>query len=248
MLAELRRELPSVRALEGSAEAIPVPDASVDAVLAGHSLHWFDMDVAGPEIARVLVPGGTLAGLWNVLDDRIAWIAELAAVAGPAAVGPRDTLTRWRTATSGAYLPASGISHLFDRPEQAEFPHAQRRTVDSLVEALATRAGVLVMSEPERAATLDRIRAFLVGRAETVGEFELPMMTGVLRVRRGDQGVLEQAQAPGCCPPRPFRSVAMLRPWRSRGSGLLTGRRSGQCGSPPCPTRRRPSVPPTPTG
>ena len=61
MLAELRRALPDVRALPGRAEAIPLPDASVDAVLVGDALHWFDMAVAGPEIARVLVPGGILA-------------------------------------------------------------------------------------------------------------------------------------------------------------------------------------------
>ncbi len=63
MLAELHRTLPAVRAVTGSAEAIPLPDASVDAVLAGNALHWFDMAVAGSEIARVLAPGGILAGL-----------------------------------------------------------------------------------------------------------------------------------------------------------------------------------------
>jgi SAM-dependent methyltransferase len=78
MLAELRRALPGVRALPGSAEAVPLPDASVDAVLAGHSMHWFDMDVAGPELARVLVGGGILAGLWNAIDDRVDWVAGLA--------------------------------------------------------------------------------------------------------------------------------------------------------------------------
>src|SRR5213080_4071365 len=41
MLSELRHALPTVRALPGSAEAVPLPDASVDAVLAGHALHWF---------------------------------------------------------------------------------------------------------------------------------------------------------------------------------------------------------------
>src|SRR6202789_1364891 len=65
MLTELRRALPTVRAVPGSAEAVPLPDASVDAVLAGQALHWFDMDVAGPEIARVLVPNGTHAGMGN---------------------------------------------------------------------------------------------------------------------------------------------------------------------------------------
>ena len=63
MLAELRRELPSVRSVSGSAEEIPVPDGSADAVLAGQAMHWFDMDRAMPEIARVLTPGGVLAGL-----------------------------------------------------------------------------------------------------------------------------------------------------------------------------------------
>ncbi|MFF4364990.1 methyltransferase domain-containing protein [Streptomyces sp. NPDC001594] len=48
MLAELRRGLRGVRALAGSAEAIPLPDGSVDAVLAGNAMHWFDMSVAGP--------------------------------------------------------------------------------------------------------------------------------------------------------------------------------------------------------
>ncbi|MFD9006546.1 class I SAM-dependent methyltransferase [Streptomyces sp. NPDC059582] len=186
MLTELRRSLPSVRALPGSAEAIPLPDASVDAVLAGNAMHWFDMAVAGPEIARVLAPRGVLAGLWNVMDDRVEWVAALARVGGSAAVGPRDTPTSWRAETAGAHLPKeTGVAGRFGSPEQAEFPHGQRRTADSLVATLATRAGVLVMPAQERVATLGRIRAFLARRPETaLGEFTLPMLTGVLRVRR----------------------------------------------------------------
>jgi ubiquinone/menaquinone biosynthesis C-methylase UbiE len=38
MLTELRRALPAVRALPGSAEAIPLPDRSVDAVLSAGGL------------------------------------------------------------------------------------------------------------------------------------------------------------------------------------------------------------------
>lgn len=90
MLSELRRALPSVRALLGSAEAVPLPDASVDVVVAGNAMHWFDMDLAGPELGRVLVPDGILAGLWNVLDDRVEWVARLAQISGGAAIGPRD--------------------------------------------------------------------------------------------------------------------------------------------------------------
>ncbi|WP_284743155.1 class I SAM-dependent methyltransferase [Amycolatopsis sp. RTGN1] len=172
MLGELRGELPDVRALPGRAEAIPLPDASVDAVLAGNALHWFDMAVAGPEIARVLRPGGVLAGLWNVVDDRVGWVAGLARVSGSAAIGPRDTPAGWRAETAG-----------FGSAERAEFPHGQRRTADSLVATLATRAGMLVMPERERTIVLGRIRAFLARTPETAdGEFTLPMQTCVLRI------------------------------------------------------------------
>jgi SAM-dependent methyltransferase len=185
MLTELRRTLPDVRALLGGAEAIPMPDSSVDAVLAGNAMHWFDMDTAGPEIARVLAPGGLLVGLWNVVDDGVEWVAELAQVSGSAAIGPRDTPANWRAETAGMHLPNAGMTARFDSLEQAEFPHGQRRTADSLVATLATRAGMLVMPEQERELTLRRIRAFLAGRAETSdGEFTLPMLTCVLRARR----------------------------------------------------------------
>jgi SAM-dependent methyltransferase len=184
MLAELRRTLPEARALQGGAESIPLPDGAVDAVLAGNAMHWFDMDRAGPEIARVLAPGGVLVGLWNTLDDRVDWVAGLAEVSGPAAIGPRDTPAAWRAATVHMHLPKSGTPR-FDSPEQAEFPHAQRRTADSLVATLATRAGVLTMPDPYRRALLARIRAYLATRPETAeGEFTLPMLTCVLRVRR----------------------------------------------------------------
>ncbi|GAB7035856.1 hypothetical protein JCM4914_73170 [Streptomyces platensis subsp. malvinus] len=153
-------------------------------MLAGNAMHWFDMAVAGPETARVLAPGGALGGLWNLMDDQVEWVAGLARVSGSAAIGPRDTPASWRAATADMHLPTTGVAR-FGSPEQAEFPHGQRRTADSLVATLATRAGMLVMPERKQEATLGRIRAFLAGRAETArGEFTLPMLTGVLRVRR----------------------------------------------------------------
>jgi SAM-dependent methyltransferase len=186
MLAELHHALPDVRAVPGSAEAIPLPDASVVAVLAGNALHWFDMSIAGPEIARVLASDGILAGLWNVIDDRVEWVDGLRRVSGSAAIGPRDRLSSWRGATQAAHIPDDGlVTPRFGRAEQAEFPHGQRRTADSLVATIATRAGLLVMPERERDATLVRIRRFLESSAETAnGEFTLPMLTGVLRLRK----------------------------------------------------------------
>ncbi|MFB8206149.1 class I SAM-dependent methyltransferase [Kitasatospora purpeofusca] len=185
MLAELRRGLPSVRALQGSAESIPLPDGSVDAVVSGNAMHWFDMAVAGPEIARVLAPGGVLAGLWNVFDDATDWVAGLAEVTGPAAIGPRDVPAAWRIETAELHLPRTGADSPFHAPEQAEFPHGHHRTAESLVATLGTKAGVLVMPEDDRSELLARARTYLAGHpATTEGEFTLPLLTSVLRVRR----------------------------------------------------------------
>ncbi|MFJ1757836.1 class I SAM-dependent methyltransferase [Kitasatospora sp. NPDC088134] len=185
MLAELRRTLPGVRALAGSAEEIPLPDGSVDAVLAGNALHWFDLDTAGPEIARVLAPGGVLAGLWNTLDDGVDWVAALAAAGGDAVIGPRDTPARWRAATATAHLPKHGGPARFGEAARSGFPHGQLRTAETLVATLATRAGVLVLPPAEREALLARLRDCLAAHPATAeGEFTLPMVTCVLRTRR----------------------------------------------------------------
>jgi SAM-dependent methyltransferase len=184
MLAELRSSLESVRALPGSAEEIPLPDASVDAVLVGQAMHWFDLSRAIPEIARVLVPGGVLAGLWNVDDDQVRWVAGLAQISkGKANV----TRQQWRDRVGRARqerLAAVG-SGLFETPEVGEFAHGQRRTADSLVATIATHSNVLVLDEPDRARLLAEVREFLDAQPETAsGEFVLPMVTAVLRATR----------------------------------------------------------------
>ena len=184
MLAELRRSLGTVRSLPGSAEDIPLPDASVDAVVVGQAMHWFDLDRAIPEIARVLAGGGVLAAVWNVDDDRVAWVETLAQISkGQANV----TLRRWRDRVAQARqerLAAAG-SGCFEPPEVREFGHGQRRTADSLVATVATHSNVLVMTEPDRARLLAEVRAFLHAQPETAaGEFVLPMVTAVLRARR----------------------------------------------------------------
>jgi SAM-dependent methyltransferase len=61
----LEATVPAAESLAGSAESIPLPDASVDAVFAAQAFHWFANDVAVAEIARVLRPGGILCAIWN---------------------------------------------------------------------------------------------------------------------------------------------------------------------------------------
>jgi ubiquinone/menaquinone biosynthesis C-methylase UbiE len=62
---ERMRALLEVEAVAGTAERIPLPDASADAVFVGDAFHWFDGPAALAEIARVLRPRGGLALLWN---------------------------------------------------------------------------------------------------------------------------------------------------------------------------------------
>jgi SAM-dependent methyltransferase len=184
MLAELRRTMPEVRSVPGSAEEIPLPDASLDAVLAGQAMHWFDMNRALPEIARVLRPGGVLAGLWNVDDDRVGWVAGLAEMSKRKS---SITLTTWRgsAAKSRQEQLLGEASDLFSAAEVGEFGHGQTRTADSLLATIGTHSYLLVMEEAERARLLARVGDFLRSQPETAhGEFTLPMVTVGLRARR----------------------------------------------------------------
>jgi SAM-dependent methyltransferase len=173
MLAELRARFPEGDAREGSAEAIPVPAGSVDAVLVGQAWHWFDAQRALPEIGRVLRPGGVLAALWNGDDPDVEWVAGYREAAGIA--------SRMR-ADDGLRLPEHPD---FGRSEHSAHPNPVRTTVESLIAMLATHSWSLVAEPAEREAAFARVRAYLATRPETsAGEFELPLVTDVVRVLR----------------------------------------------------------------
>ena len=80
MRRELEQAVPGVEVLDGTAESIPLPDASVDVVTVAQAFHWFDAPVALDEIARVLRPGGGLAILWNERDESTPWVAEMSRI------------------------------------------------------------------------------------------------------------------------------------------------------------------------
>ncbi|UGT55464.1 class I SAM-dependent methyltransferase [Nocardia asteroides] len=171
MRAEFVRRYPAVTILAGTAEEIPLPDDSVDAVVAGQAFHWFEQSRAFPEIARVLRPGGVFAAFWNIEDGAVEWVAGLQRVARSEASTPSPP--------PDEPLP----SHpLFAPFEKAVFAHAQRRTVDSLVETLGTHSHTVVIPADQRAALLGRIRDYLRVRPETAaGEFDYPLHTEVIR-------------------------------------------------------------------
>jgi SAM-dependent methyltransferase len=65
MRAVLAGRSAGIRVLAGTAERMPLPDDSADAVFVGDAFHWFDGPAAVAELARVVRPGGGVALLWN---------------------------------------------------------------------------------------------------------------------------------------------------------------------------------------
>ncbi|HEX4244817.1 MAG TPA: class I SAM-dependent methyltransferase, partial [Acidimicrobiales bacterium] len=74
MRSVLVQEVSRARAVSGRGEAMPLPDGSVDAVLASSSWHWMDVVPALHEVARVLVPGGVLGAVWSGPDPEGAFL------------------------------------------------------------------------------------------------------------------------------------------------------------------------------
>lgn len=180
MLARLRERLPGVDAREGLAEQVPLPDGAVDAVVVGQAAHRFDPDRAGPEIARVLRPGGVLAGLWNADDHDVDWVrgaAEAAAAGQPVAPNPRGPST-------GAVLPGEPW---FTSGERTEVPWLLPRTTESFLANLRTHSWALTSELGRREAAIERVRAYLDRHPDTArGEFAVPMVTLVWRAHRLD--------------------------------------------------------------
>jgi ubiquinone/menaquinone biosynthesis C-methylase UbiE len=108
MLDQFIRRFPEIDARSGSAQHIPLDDASVDAVVCAQSFHWFATPEALGEIHRVLKPGGALGLVWNVRDDSVAWVATLTPIMKPfEGDAPRYDSQKWRNV-----FPAKGFSPL----------------------------------------------------------------------------------------------------------------------------------------
>ncbi|MHA4967973.1 class I SAM-dependent methyltransferase [Pseudomonas extremorientalis] len=116
MGAQLTRLMPDVRLLNGTAESIPLPAASADAVVCAQAFHWFSTEAALAEIHRVLKPDGRLGLVWNVRDESVDWVAAITDIITPyEGDTPRFHTGRWRDAFSGKY---------FSQPEVTCFPYS----------------------------------------------------------------------------------------------------------------------------
>jgi SAM-dependent methyltransferase len=165
--------LPGIEVLDGTAESIPLPDGSVAAVVAGQAWHWFDVERATSEIARVLAAGRRLAIVWNLRDESVPWVAELGRLlhsgdGASASVRGRDTET---------------FGPLFEPIERRFFRHEQRLEVDELVGLAASRSHTVTLPADEREELLRDVEQLAVRAAD--GEpLVLPYVVECLRSNR----------------------------------------------------------------
>ena len=147
---------PAAESHAGTADAIPLEDASVDAVYAAQALHWFDDDRSVREIRRVLRPGGVLVAMFNgpgdpvepPIDDALALLRERS----PDGVDydPLD-LGHGRAPDLEGFAP---FAH-------ARFPNPQTFDREGLVAFYASMGWIGDLPDDERLALLDRVRALL---------------------------------------------------------------------------------------
>ena len=163
----------TVTVVGGSAEDIPLDDGAADAIVVGQAFHWFDLELALPEMARVLADKGRLGVLWNVRDDDVDWVEQISAM-----VGRYDARSGNRDADVPAIAPA------FTDVQRAEFRHEQPMDPDALVGLVSTFSYVAL--SPDRDAVLAQVRALASEHPDLAGRrrFGLPYETVVYRATK----------------------------------------------------------------
>jgi SAM-dependent methyltransferase len=197
MRAVLSESVPGVRALAGRGEAIPLPDGSVDAVLASSSWHWMDTIPTLREVGRVLVPGGTLAVMWSGPDPDAGLIAQAQALLG----GDGDAAVPGLDAQSQAELSAAmqdqnalpqvleiPLGLPFDQPEQTVVTWDVALTADDLIGLLGTFSWVILMEDDARARLFDTARRVLRDALGVSGDVtvDIGYRAEVFKARRHD--------------------------------------------------------------
>lgn len=167
MRAILAQKLPDVRSLDGTAEAIPLPDAAVDAVTVAQAFHWFDAPAALREIHRVLRPGGTLGVVFNVRDESVGWQARLTELLHPLeGDAPRHRHGAWRAAIDA--------SDLFAGVRAASFGFRPTTDVEGVIDRVTSISFVAAAADRDRERLLDAVRELLASDADTAGRANFP--------------------------------------------------------------------------
>jgi len=173
MLQQFSQSLPGVAAKVGTAEQLPLPDASADTVVFGQSWHWVDVAEASAEVGRVLRPGGTLALIWNIRDEATSWVRELSDLIG----------------RTGAELLIFGdgpsVLAPFGPLSLNEFRWTRELTVDELVDNVASRSTMITATDERRQEVLEQVRTLATQRADVDGvHLTMPYVTYVFTANR----------------------------------------------------------------
>jgi SAM-dependent methyltransferase len=172
MREQLAQTVPEARILAGTAEQIPLPDRSLDAVLVAQAWHWVDAQRAVPQVARVLTPGGRLGLLWNVRDERHEWVAALGRI-----------MRRHGDDDDGG--PVANVGRPFGPIESHDVAWRYHLTPDAVLDLVASRSYVITLAPEDRAAVLDEVRDLFATHPAVMGrqEVELPYVTKCFRAQ-----------------------------------------------------------------
>jgi SAM-dependent methyltransferase len=188
MREQLARAVPAARALAGSAERMPLPDASADTVFVAQAFHWFDGRRALDEIARVLKPGGGLALLWNTTPwerREGAWFGLLDDLLERS----RADLSLMRRHRSGRWREAFDGEPRFGPLREATFDNTQRMFQDDFLANLASRSYIARLDADAQRKLLGEVSDLLgrPGAPVEAGRVVVPMQTEVYwtRLRAG---------------------------------------------------------------
>ena len=197
MRAVVAESMPGVRALAGRGEAIPLPDASVAAVMASSSWHWMDTIPTLLEVGRVLVPGGTLAAVWSGPDPDTGLIAqaqELLSGEGTAHTAGIDDQSQTelhaalndRSALVQALVIPPGVP--FDQPEQKVITWDVAMNADELIGLLGTFSWVILMEDEARERLFETARRVLRDALGVSGDVtvDIGYRAEVFKARRHD--------------------------------------------------------------
>jgi SAM-dependent methyltransferase len=184
----LARRSPEVDVREGWGEAMPLPDASADAVFVSTAWHWLDPARAVPEIARVLRPGGRLGVIWTTRDRDPDWVAELDLLRLPGVDDDEDrrprTVEEARAALDRHHTVTLPDGAQFAGQETASFRFSRTVSVDDALAWLASNSAFITASAADRAAGLASCREALQRRAGDSSMIEMPMRSWCWRARR----------------------------------------------------------------
>jgi SAM-dependent methyltransferase len=171
MRANLEAALPEVRAVAGTAEEIPLPDGSVDAITVAQAWHWVDPEKATAEAARVLRPGGTLGLIWNRRDERIDWVRRIGEVMGS---GDAELIELDGVEIGPPFGPTESFVTEWRRPMDA----------DLLVEMAASRSYIITATPRRRREILDGVRRVVEADPHLGTEFDFPYRTYCFQASR----------------------------------------------------------------